>query len=153
MKKLVLVVLFFSLSSALYVNAQEKQTQKAIFEANYQNLKSTIKSQQYQYVGHVVYNSEKRQILDKGTSQLTIDKNKATGTLQSIASYAYTIDASNSKVSNYNVVFNDDKQIVTIAFNLGEDELHIEVKPNGNAFINIKSGVNKISQTGVIERI
>ncbi|WP_179351863.1 hypothetical protein [Winogradskyella vidalii] len=153
MKKIILIALLFSLSSTVYVSAQEKQSQKAVFETAYQNLKTTLKSQQYTYVGHVVYNSEARQTIDKAKNRLAIIKDNVSGTLHSMDDYTFTVNRSNSKVSNYNVVFNDDKQTVTISFNLGKDEFHIEVKPNGNAFLSLKSGINNISQTGMIERI
>jgi len=153
MKKLVLLVVLFSLSTSFYVNAQSKKAQNDGFEATYQNMKAITNSQHYQYVGHVVYNSENRKILDQDSNQLEINTKSLKGILNSLSSFTYETKSSNSKITNYQVTFNDEKQTVLIEFNLDEDKFSIEVKPNGKAFLTLKSGVNNITQTGVIKRI
>ncbi|WP_179315272.1 hypothetical protein [Winogradskyella undariae] len=153
MKKLVLLVVLFSLSTSFYVNAQSKKAQNDGFEATYQNMKAIINSQHYQYVGHVVYNSEDRKVLDQDLNQFEINSTSVKGALNSLSSFTYETKSSNSKITNYEVTFNDEKQTVLIEFNLDKDKFSIEVKPNGKAFLTLSSDVNNIRQTGMIKRI
>ncbi|QNK77875.1 hypothetical protein H7F37_01930 [Winogradskyella sp. PAMC22761] len=153
MKKLVLLVVLFSLSTSFYVNAQSKKVQNEGFEATYKSMKAITDSQHYQYVGDVVYNSDDRKILDKDLNQLEINTTSVKGSLTSLSSFTYNTKTSNSKITNYEVTFNDEKQTVLIEFNLDKDKFIIEVKPNGKAFLTLSSDVNNIRQTGMIKRI
>lgn len=152
MKRLVLLALLFSLSITTFVSAQSKPSQKEVFATTYHNTKTAIETQNYQYVGYVVYNNEKRQNLESDSNTLRIEKDQVDGKLSSLSTYAFnTKDA--KRITEYTVSFNDDTQQITIQFNVGKDQFHIEIKPNGNAFLTLKSGINNITQTGKIERI
>ncbi|WP_179375795.1 hypothetical protein [Winogradskyella wichelsiae] len=76
MKKLILLVVFFSFSTSFYISAQSKKAQKEGFDATYKSIKSIVNSKHYQYVGHSVYNSEGRKMLDTDSNQLEINRKK-----------------------------------------------------------------------------
>ncbi len=157
MKKLVLIALLFSLSATTFVTAQSKQTQREVFATTYHNTKALINSQQFLYVGEMVYNNETREVLNDEINTLIINKSEVSGKVVSIKSDKKTVNVT-GKIENYNVSFNDQKQEVNISFNVNTGNkratLNIEVKPNGNAFLTVSSaGVENISWTGKLKNL
>lgn len=142
MKNVFLLAFIFNLSIVSFVNAQSKQTQHEIFASTYHNSKILVKSQSYVYQGEMVFENRTREKLNEASSQLTIDKTKMSGEMTSIKSENKTIDVS-GEISNYDVVFNDEKQKISINFNVttAKEKLTvtIEVTPNGNAFLTTSS--------------
>ena len=151
MKKLVLLVAIFSLSACFYGHSQSTTTQKEDFEATYQNMKSIVDSGHFRYLGHAVYENRNRKLIDTSKNQLEITPTSVTAHLEGLDMKVYEVKA--GKTSNYKVSHDNATQTVEINFNIGADEFQIVVKRNGKAFLTLRSTVNNIQQTGVIERI
>jgi len=157
MKKIVLIALLFSLSVTTFLTAQSKQTQREVFATTYHNTKTLVNSQQFLYVGEMVYNNETREVLNDEINTLIINKSQVSGKVVSIKSDKKTVNVT-GKIENYNVSFDDQKQEVNITFNVNTGNktatLNIEVKPNGNAFLTVSSaGVENISWTGKLKNL
>lgn len=157
MKKLVLIALLFSLSATTIVTAQSKQTQKEVFASTYHNTKTLVNTQQFLYVGEMVYNNETREVLNDEIKTLTIDKSEVSGKVISVRSDKKTINVT-GKIEDYMASFDDQKQEVNISFNVKTESatvtINIEIKPNGNAFLTVSSAGNeKISWTGKLKSL
>ncbi|NRD20075.1 DUF4251 domain-containing protein [Winogradskyella eckloniae] len=136
MKKLILIALAFSLSAGTVVKAQEKQSQKEIFQPIYLNSKALVASENYQFVAHVIYNDQGRERLNADENSIVFKGSEVSGKLHSFAKdkSIVTIKASNSTTTNS---FDDDNQKISVAIKTDRYELAIEVKPNGNAVLTI----------------
>ncbi|MFD1014799.1 hypothetical protein [Winogradskyella rapida] len=151
MKKLVLLVAIFSLSASFYGHAQSQTTHQEAFEATYQNMKSIVDSGHFRYLGHTVFESRKRKLIEASENQLDITPSNVTAHLEALDMKVYEVKS--GETSNYKVNHDDATQTVEINFNIGADEFQIEVKKNGKAFLTLRSSDNNIQQSGVIERI
>lgn len=142
MKKLIFLAFIFSLSVSTYVSAQTKQSQKEVFASMYQNSKIIVESESFVYLGHMVLEDRTREKLSDDTNQLVINDSKMLGELVSIKSENKTINVTGD-IKDYKVVFNDEKQEISINFNITTASetvsINIEVKPNGNAFLTASS--------------
>jgi hypothetical protein len=136
MKKLVLLVLLFSLSASTFVTAQAKKSQKEMFATTYHNSKSVVKSQHYQFVANAIHDSEQREMLDGDTNQIRINKLEVTGQLHGFSKdkAIYTLKDNSSDIST---VFHDEKQQISITVKMQAYTISIEVKPNGKAFLTL----------------
>lgn len=150
MKNLIMLALIFSISASTAVYAQSKPTQKETFQATYNTMKALVQSKDYKYVGEVVFEDRKRERLSGDVNTLSIDNSNATGLLQALgeSDKVYPIKG---EISNYNVNFNDDLQTISIEFNVNKKTIYIDIKANGNAFLTVEDGVNKITQRGKLE--
>lgn len=142
MKNLILLTLLLGLSATTFVSAQSTPTQKELFASTYHTNKTAVNSQQYQIVAEVVYTNAKRERLNSEKNRLTINKSKITGQLVSLKSDDKSIDVT-GEIQNYNVVFNDEKQEISMSFDVsttsGSVAMVIEIKPNGNVFVKATS--------------
>ena len=157
MKKLILLALFFSFSATPFVSAQSNPNQKEVFQTTYNNSKSLVETQSYQFIGEMVFFNRTREKLNTDSNTLTINSSKISGQVISVQSENRTINVT-GKIENYNATFNDDKQQISIAFNVKTAteilKVTIDVKPNGNAFLNVTSGnANTISWTGKLKKL
>ncbi|WP_299100016.1 DUF4251 domain-containing protein [uncultured Winogradskyella sp.] len=153
MKKLILIALIFSLSAGSIVTAQTKQTQKERFQPIYNITKSTIKSDNYQFVANVIYNDEGRETLDGELNNIQINKSSVSGRLNGFSKdrMILSINEDNSKIS---VDYNDEKQEVLIDIDAISHKITIEVKPNGNAFLVItKMDGNELKYGGKLVKL
>ena len=143
MKKLILIVFIFSISASTCVVAQTKQSQKEAFASLYQNSKIIVESQSFVYVGNMVLENRTREKLSDNSNQLVINNSKMSGEITSLKSENKTINVTGD-ISDYKVVFNDEKQEISINFTVkstnGIASVNIEVKPNGNAFLTASTG-------------
>ncbi|WP_296385219.1 DUF4251 domain-containing protein [Winogradskyella sp.] len=151
MRKLILLVILFSLSATTFSYAQTKTSQKEKFQTTYNSSKALVKSQAFQYIGNVVYNNKKRERLDSNTNTISINKSKASGQVKSLSNLNKTFDL-DGEIEDYMVSFNDDNQRISIEFSVNQYNVFIDIKPNGNAFLTVSSGANNtISWTGRIK--
>ncbi|MFP4846752.1 hypothetical protein [Winogradskyella sp. PE311] len=151
MKNLILLVLLFSFSATTYSCAQTKATQKEKFQSTYNSVKSNVKSKAYKFIGEVVYSNKDRTLLEGDNNEITIAKNEASGFIKALVS-SKNVDVS-GVIENYLVSYDDDKQQISIKFEIKNDEFYIDIKPNGNAFLTFKSGTDYITQVGKIEKL
>lgn len=152
MKKLVLLTLLISLSAVSFVTGQTKQSQQEMFQANYNTTKSIVQSMQFQFIGEVVFNREKRELIDSETNKLTFNKLNVSGKTASLQSFNKTISLE-GKLQNYKLCHNNEKYEVTIQFQLGNEEYQIVINKLGKAFLSLMASNNNITQLGRIERI
>ncbi|EPR70264.1 hypothetical protein ADIWIN_3620 [Winogradskyella psychrotolerans RS-3] len=153
MKKLVLLVLLFSLSASNFVTAQAKTSQKEMFATTYHNSKNAVKSQHYQFVANAIHDSEQREMLDGDTNQIRINKLDVTGQLHGFSKdrAIYTLKDSSSEIST---AFHDEKQQISITIKMQAYTISIEVKPNGNAFLTLTGNdITKLEYIGKLLEI
>ncbi|SDH60213.1 hypothetical protein [Winogradskyella thalassocola] len=153
MKKLILLVLLFSLSASTLVIAQSKTSQKETLASTYHNSKTAVKSQHYQFVANVIHNSQEREILDGAINEIRINKLDVSGQLHGFSKdkTIYTLKDSNSKIET---AFNDDNQQISIAIKTKAYSIAIEVKPNGNAFLTLTgTDSSKLLYTGRLVKL
>lgn len=156
MKKLILLALLFCFSTASSVSAQSNPSQKEVFQPTYNNLKSIVETQRYQFVGEMVLYQKTREKLNADSNRITINKSEISGEVISIQSENKSFNVTGT-IENYSATFNDDKQQISIAFNVKTAaetlQVTIDVKPNGNAFLNVSLGnTNTISWTGQLKK-
>ncbi len=151
MKNLVFLVILFSFSATTFCTAQTKAAQKEKFQATYNSSKALVQTQTYQFVGEVAFQNNKREKLDSDSNTVTVNKSQISGQVVSLSQVNKRFDFHGS-VEKYQVSFNDDKQQISIEFNVNKDHVVIAIKPNGKAFLTVSSGngVN-ISQVGFIK--
>jgi hypothetical protein len=150
MKKVILLVILFSLSATTYSCAQSKSAQNEKFQATYTNSKALVESHNFQFVGEVVYNNKRREKLDSDAI-ISINESKVSGIVIGLTNLneSYNLDG---EIENYKEVCNDDNQQISIEFNVKKLKIFIDIKPNGNAFLTVSSGPGDyISWTGHIE--
>ena len=151
MKKIVVLALVFGFSMTSLLNAQNQQTQKEQFEKNYQSLKSLVKTQDFNFVGEVVFDGSTREKLDNKTNTISINDSEIAGKMISLKSVGKTIDV-NGSIENYKAIFDDDAQYIFMEFNAKSAtqslDFTIEIKPNGKATLTVLS-VNDDSITWV----
>lgn len=151
MKKLIITCIALCISSLALLNAQTNKTQKELFQATYDNSKALVQAQQFNFVGEVVYNNKKRETLDGESNTIKIDKSEVSGKIKSLNTNNTSIDF-NGNLENYKVLFDDDKQRITVTFNINKHEVFIDIKPNGNAFLSTSSDINNgVSWRGKIK--
>ncbi|WP_369994615.1 DUF4251 domain-containing protein [Winogradskyella sp.] len=147
-KQLFILTLIFGFIATGLSCAQAKTTQKEMFQSTYNEVKALVQSKDYKFAGEVVFNNKKRTRLDQALNTIAISKNEVSGQVSSLDNKTVAI---NGKITNYNVNFDDDSQKISIEFNVENMEVYIDIKPNGNAFLTIKSGVDDITQAGKVE--
>ena len=155
MKKLILLAILFSISTIPSLNAQSKQTQKEQFQSTYNNMKSLVESQVFDFVGDVVFAGRTREKLNNDINTITINKSQASGSIISLKSKNKSFDL-NGDVEDYQTVSDDDKQNIFIQFKVKSPtqtlDVNIEIKPNGNATLTASSGTNNsITWVGYIK--
>lgn len=156
MKKLILLAILFSLSVTTFTCAQAKVTQEEMFQATYNSSKAIVETQQYNFIGEMVYSNKNREKLSSDSNTITINKTYVTGKMISLSNENKSFDV-NGTIENYKVSFDDEKQHVAIQFNVKTTaqtlEFFIDIKPNGNAFLTVSSGnYNAISWVGKIKK-
>ena len=134
MKKLIVVVILFSLNITTFSYAQTKRSQKEIFQVTYKSSKALVASQHFQFVGELVYNAEKREKLESNSNGIRLNKTKVSGTLKTLGK-ANKILEINGIVKNYNALYDDDKQSISVHFLVNGNRVHIDILPNGKALI------------------
>lgn len=149
-KYLFILTLLFGFTATSLSCAQSKTTQKEKFQSTYNEMKALVQSKDYKFVGDFVYNNKKREKLDTATNNIAVNQSEVSG----FASALYAKDEAinvNGKITNYNVNFDDDAQEIAIEFTVDDIKFYIDIKPNGNAFLAIKSSVNNITQVGKVQ--
>lgn len=155
MKKFTLFTVLFSLCAISYSTAQVKEKQQAQFETTYNQSKAIVQSQDYSFVGEMVYEDKTRERLNSESNTIVIQKSQVSGTLASLTSEGEIFNL-NGSIQDYKVSFSDDTQEISIQFKVKSEsnfsEVQIDVKPNGNAFLEFKSLNSSASYTGKIKR-
>ncbi len=143
MNKLIIVAILFSLSVTTFSYAQTKPSQKEIFQATYETSKALIASQDYQFVGELVYNDVKREKLEPNSNAIRLNNTKVSGTLKAIGNANKSFEFA-GRVKKYNAAYDDDNQSISVDFLVNGDKVHIEVMPNGKAMVtcNLKGASN-----------
>jgi hypothetical protein len=134
MKKLIVVVILFSLSITTFSYAQTKRSQKEIFQVTYKNSKALVASQHFQFVGELVYNADKREKLESNSNGIRLNKTKVSGTLKALGKADKILEI-NGIVKNYNASYDDDKQSISVHFLVNGNKVHIAILPSGKALI------------------
>lgn len=148
MKKIVILVTLFSLSATTFSCAQTKTSQKEKFQATYNTSKALVETQNFKFIGDVVYTNKNREKLDSDSSIIIVGESLVSGKVVSLSvdNKTFLIDGAKK---NYKVSFNDEKQHIAIEFSVNEYKVFIDIKPNGNAFLTVSAGLsNSISWTG-----
>ena len=153
MKKTILFAFIFSLS-VVSMNAQTKPSQKDQFQATYNNMKSLVQSQVYNFVGDVVFDGRTREKLNVDSNTIVINKNEISGNVVSLQSKNKSFDV-NGSIEDYKGLFEDDKQRISVQFKVVTStqslDLLIIIKPNGNTILTVSSDNNAISWVGHIK--
>ena len=149
-KHLVILTLVLGFAATSLSCAQTKMTQKEKFQSTYNAVKDLVQSKDYKFVGEVVYNNKKRSRLDGSSNTITVNQSEVSGQAFSLEGRQVTVKGT---ITNYNVNFDDDTQEINIEFNLDGTKVYIDIKPNGNAFLAIKSSVDNITQVGKVQDI
>lgn len=152
MKHVVLFVLSIGLFITNYNCAPTKEAKKEKSQSYYKEVKDLIKTKDYKFVGDVVYNNKRRLLLEANSNTISIQQSKVFGQANSIDKTKKPLELK-GVITDYKVNFNDDLQEISIEFSLEEKNFYIDIKPNGNAFLAIKYGVNNITQVGKIQQI
>lgn len=144
MNKLILVVVFFSLSLTTFSYAQTKTSQKEMLQATYESSKAIVKTQNFQFIGELVFNGQQRERVEGDLNTVHINKSEVSGGIKTLSESNQTIEFLGS-LENYNVSYDDDNQIISIDFRLNNQALHINIKPNGKVHLttnlNIANGL------------
>jgi len=151
MKKLIVTIVLLCISSLALMYEQQK-TQKEQFKATYNASKALVKSQQFSFVGEVVYNNKHRELLDAESNTLKIDKSDISGKIISLSTANKSFDL-NGKLEDFKVTYDDEKQHISISFKVDNSneklDVFIDIKANGKAFLTVASGNHSnISWTG-----
>jgi hypothetical protein len=150
MKKLILIVILFSLSATTYSCAQSKSAQKEKLKATYNNSKALVNTQTFHFVGELVYNNKNREKLSSD-AKISINESSVSGKVISLSHQKKSFYLGGD-IENYKTVVDDETQQISIEFSVNKHKVFIDIKPNGNAFLTISSGAdNTISWTGHIE--
>ncbi|WP_299128646.1 DUF4251 domain-containing protein [uncultured Winogradskyella sp.] len=147
MKRIAILIFLVFVSASTYSCAQ-KMTQKEKFQSTYDTAKRLVLSKDYKFVGEVVYSNKNRETLEPNTNFIDIKQDNATVNLNKLRS------KDNHKlkdtITDYKVDLDDEKQTIAISFKINDNEFYIDVKPNGNAFLTLKNGLDYTSQVGKI---
>lgn len=153
MKKTITLSILFCLVLSTGISAQSKNSQKESFQATYNAIKASVKSNNFKYVGNYVFNNRQREKLEADSNTLAINKENVSGQLTSLKGVSPSEININGVVNDYSVLFNDEKQTITIDIGTEDYQLSIDIKPNGNAFLSISDGLSKnITQVGKISK-
>ena len=152
MRHIILLTLFVSLSFANFGFAQLKTPNDGRSETIYKGLKTTIESNNYKFVGDWSFGNKKRSKLAPDSNYLIINSPDVQGLLSVLDKEDSPI-AIKGKVTNYKVNYNDDKQEISIVFDVNDMKLYIDVKASGSIFLTLESNANTINQVGKIVRI
>jgi hypothetical protein len=156
MKKLSLILLFVSLSASVCLFAQSQDNQNDIFETIYKKNKALAETQQYRLIAETVYKDKSRKQLNPDSNIISINKSEISGVLNTLKSQNKTFQLIGA-IEAYSVAFDDDKQEVSIQFSiksmLQPSEIAIVVKPNGKAFLELKSAGVSTSYICRLERL
>jgi len=134
MKKLIVVVILFSLNITTFSYAQTKRSQKEIFQVTYKSSKDLVASRHFQFVGELVYNAAKREKLESNSNGIRLNKTKVSGTLKALGKANKRVDIT-GVIMNYNASYDDDKQSISVDFLVNGNKVHIDILPNGKALI------------------
>ena len=156
MKTFTLFTLLFSLFASTYAFAQTKEEQNKLFQATYNQSKVLIQSKDYTFVGEMVYDNKTREGLKSDFNSITIKKSRVSGALATLSSDNRTFDL-NGKIEGYKVSFDDEKQQISIRFTVKTEsqplEVRIDIKPNGNAFLEVKRKSSSASYKGKLKSL
>ena len=152
MKKLLVLSLITCLTIPTIGLSQDKGIQTEKFNSLYETYESIVKSKSFQYEGEWVFEDRNREELDATTNYLKIEKKNAEGQLLSLSSKSSTVILSDS-IDNYNVDFDDKKQVISIQFRVENNTILIVIKPNGKAFLTLTGSTIKITQVGRITKL
>lgn len=148
-KHLVILTLICGFAATSLSCAQSKTTQKEKFQSTYSEMKALVQSKEYKFVGEVVYNNKKREMLDGATNYIEVNQNQSSGLASTLDPKDKALNF-NGKITTYNVNFDDDAQKISIEFKVDGMAFYIDIKPNGNAFLVIKGDALNINQVGSI---
>ncbi|MBC2845042.1 hypothetical protein [Winogradskyella flava] len=149
MKHFSVIALLFSLVATSFSGAQTKTTQKEKFETQYNATKTLVKSKSYTYIGEVVFNDEKRELLQAETNYIDINNSDVLSIIQALGQ-KQPVEV-NGSIDNYSVNFDDGKQVIVITFVSNANEFLIEIKPTGKAFLTMNASGLLIKQAGFIK--
>jgi hypothetical protein len=156
MKTFTLFTLLFSLFATTYAFAQTKEEQNKLFRDTYNQSKMLVESQDYSSVGDMVYKNKTRERLKADSNTISVKKTEVSGTLATLSSENKTFKL-NGTIEDYKVSFDDEKQQISIRFTVKSEsqplEVSIEVKPNGNAFLEVKSRSSSASYIGKLKNL
>lgn len=139
MKKLILLALLFSLNAKLC--AQVKPEQKAKFLSTYNNLKTLVESQDYQFIGEWVHNTTKREKLEENSSYISINGSEVLGNLVALGNdRTFNILG---VIEEYQVLYDEKNLHISINFKVNDYKVYIDIKPYKNAFLKVEVGTDK----------
>ncbi|WP_157957230.1 hypothetical protein [Winogradskyella tangerina] len=147
MKKLLVFALLLSFAIPTMSSAQTEK-----FDSLYEKNKTIINSNIYQFNGDWVFEGRNREELVSSNNFMKIDGKAVEGTFHALSSERRVITY-NDELSDYKVNFNDSKQEITIKFVLSGQNIIIDLKPNGKAFIKMDGPLGKITQVGKISKL
>jgi len=135
------LLLCFSLSIVTTkLEAQADNVTSELFQKNYENLKELAISRTYSFKANLIFDGSQRAL---NNTVLTINKKSLNGQLEMFPKDSNQVSFKNSRIENYNLLTNDDKQIVIITFNSSNAEgshlFEIKLMPNGKAFMTISN--------------
>ena len=153
MKKIILLVLLFSLSSTTYVSAQSNETHKEQFQSTYNNLKILVATQKFQFIGETIFDGQKREKLNKVDNTININDSKFSGQLRAFKSTEVILNHE-EELSDFFVKTDDETQQITIKFTVNGNSLLINIRPNGKAVLTTsKTNGRQLSWIGSITKL
>jgi hypothetical protein len=141
------ILFVFTLGLARNMSAQSASLENQTgFERSYKRLKQLVSKKEYQYTGSYVYDNRQREPLEAGRNAIRINNSQISGMVYSMPAMNKRIDL-NGVIRNYEVIFNDPKQRINIAFKVDtpsakDIDVFIRISANGNAFLTVSSDKN-----------
>jgi hypothetical protein len=156
MKTFTLIAFIFSLFATTHTLAQTKENQNKLFKSNYNQSKVLVQSRDFSFVGDMVYENKTRERLNADSNTISIKTAKVSGILTALTSKNETFNF-NGAIEDYKVLYDDEKQQILIQFNVKTAtqtlNVRIEVKPNTNAFLEVKSKSSSASYVGKLKSL
>lgn len=148
MKKLFIICLFFALAMPFVGFSQNPLTKEEKVQAMYKLNKKLVQSQNFSFIATWVFSDDKRSEVAENENTITINATNIYGTLTALDSDKPIM--LKGGLENYSVDFNDEAHQITISFRIGTYNATIEVKPNGNAFLELKNinGIENLTYKG-----
>lgn len=152
MKKLFVICFLITIVTPSICFSQNPMSKEEQVAAMYNTNKELIKSQKYSFVASWVIRGKNRTEVDQNANTIKINESLISGTLTTINTNKTTLDLKGS-LQNYNVIFNDAAQQITITFSVGGYNAQIDIKPNGNSFLELtNNNEEKLTYRGGIKR-
>lgn len=150
MKKIITICAFIACVIPSCSFSQSRLTEVEKAKELYKLNKSLVESKNFSFIATWVIGEDKRSEVAENENTITINGSSIYGPLSTLEADKPTM--LKGSLENYTVNFNDETRVIKVNFKIGAYTAKIEVKPTGNAFLelkNINTGKQLIYKGGI----